>query len=783
MSSREAIALTSAEQARVEQIGQLVAQGAAGVPGLLGLLTERSWSVRREAVRALAAQGQVAAGALCELLRTQRDDEARLAAAVDALVASPVELIEPLTALAHDPNPAVAADAAQVLGRRRNVRAVPVLAGLVRHEDDNVSVAAIEALGRIGGPQALDALVGAAQSGHFFRVFPAIDVLGRCGDPRAIPPLAALASKPMYQLEAARALGHTGESAAVSPLAKSLGHSNAAMLRVTAVALAELLDRHLAHYGNQDAPRAALHRAHVDSATVGRLTRCIPDATHEERLAIAVLLGALGGEEAAAGLRSLLDSSGGVSEAAALSLKRLGKESDQQVREALRAGDSARRQLLLPIVTRVVFQPELVECLKDEDPAVRALACDALGRVGATGAVAPMFELLSDSNRRVVQAAVGAIQSLGSADTRALALHFAAEGSPEVRRRALQILSYFGFPETLPMLLKGVEDPEVATREVSLTGLALLDAPEAVDALLRAASAPEEKIRGAAMRALGQAVRSDPRVERALVSALDDRQAWVRYYACQALGVRAVDGAARRIAALLDDEAGQVRVAAIEALSQLKGPEAHEALATAARGDDPDMQRAALIGLGHSKQPGVLPLLLAAVVSPAPATRLVALSALAGAAPLAALSVLKAAARDADENVRSAALGFLTSLPVPGATAALIELAAVPADRAHVAPLLSVPAEGRVAALFSALQDADDELAATLASALVRLHNAEASGALMRTLSAGPVPARKAAAASLASLHSPAALAALARAAQTDPDAQVRQICGVLLSN
>lgn len=783
MSPRDAIALTSAEQARVQQIGQLVARGPAGVPGLLQLLTERSWSVRREAVRALAAQGEAAAEALCVLLRTQRDDEARLAAAVDALVASPVDLLEPLTALAHDGNPAVAADAAQVLGRRRGARAVPVLAELVAHRDDNVAVAAIEALGRIGGPQALDALVGAAQSGHFFRVFPAIDVLGRCGDPRAIPPLAALSTHSMYQLEVARALGHTGESAAVAPLAKLLGSSNAATLRVAAAALAELLARHLERYGDQDAPRAALHRAHVDAGAVGRLTRCLADATIEERLAIAVLLGALGGEEAAAGLRSLLDSPGPVSEAAASSLKRLGRDSDQQVREALREGDSARRLVLLPIVTRGIFQPELVECLHDEAPEVRALACEALGRVGATGAVGAMFALLADPNRRVVQAAVGAIQSLGSADTQALALKFATTGAPEVRRRALQILSYFGFPEALPLLLAAAGDADPATREVALSGLALLDAPEAVEALLRAAQAPEEKLRGAAMRALGQSVRSEPRIEQALVSALADGQAWVRYYACQALGVRAADGAARRIEALLQDEAGQVRVAAIEALSQLQAPEAHEALRSAAQSGDPDMQRAALIGLGHSKQPGALPLLLAAVASPEPATRLVALSALAGAAPLAALPVLKAAARDRDENVRSAALGFLTSLEVPGATAALIELAAAPAERERIAPLLSVPAEGRVPALYTALQGADDEQAATLASALVRLHTVEAAGALMRTLSAGAVPARKAAAASLASLHSPAALAALARAAQTDPDPQVRQICGVLLSN
>ncbi len=782
MTVREALALTAPEHERIAEVARLTSMGQAGITALLSMLTDRSWAVRREAVRALGTLGTGAVRALCELLRTQRDHEGRIAAAVDALVGSSSDLLAEVSALANDPNPAIVADAAQVLGRRRGARGVPVLAALVAHSDDNVAVAAVEALGRIGGPLAIDALILAAQSGHFFRVFPSIDVLGRCGDPRAIPPLAALASNTFYQLEAVRALGRTGESAAVLPLAHALTHPSEATVRVAAVALADLFARHLERYGNEEAPRAVLNRAGLDSSAVERLIRCLTTASLDERLAIAVLLGAVGGEEAAAGLRSLLDTAGPISEAAARALKRLGKASDQQVREALHGGDSARRQVLLPIVVRGVFQPELVECLQDESPVVRSLACDALARVGATGAVAALFELLADPNRRVVQAAVGAIQSLGSEETQALALRAATSAPPAVRRRALQILGYFGFAEVLPLLIEALGDPEVATREVSVAALALLDAPQALDALLAQSKAHHEKVRGAVMRALGQCVRVDARIEACLLGALDDENAWVRYYACQALGVRRAEAAAPRMERLLEDEAGQVRVAAIEALSHLKAPVAQAALRRSAEGTDHDIQRAALIGLGHSRQAEAVPLLLAAVEDEVPATRLVALSALTDSAPTEALSALKVAARDPDENVRSAALGFLSSLPLPGATAALVELAASPDERERVTQLLSVPAEGLVAGLASALDAADDGLAPLLAAALARLHTAEADQALMRAISRGSVPARKAAAASLASLHSPTAMAALGRAAETDPDVQVRQICGVLLS-
>src|SRR6185295_18652703 len=209
----------------------------------------------------------------CAGLRTQRGDEALIAATVDALVQNTADVLREVAALTGDANPAVVADAAQILGRRRQPGAVPVLTALVTHADDNVAVAAIEALGRIGGPSAVEALISAVQSGNFFRVFPAIDVLGRSGDPRVIAPLAGLLRNPMYLLEAARALGKTAQAAAVAPLASLLSHPSEATLRVAATALAELLARHRERYGGDEAP-ADLLRA--TSAGRGGAARAWP---------------------------------------------------------------------------------------------------------------------------------------------------------------------------------------------------------------------------------------------------------------------------------------------------------------------------------------------------------------------------------------------------------------------------------------------------------------------------------------------------------------------------
>jgi len=777
------LALTEAEQQRLAQAQRLAKAGAAGVPALLGMLSDGSWAVRRAVVGALAEQGASSVAGLCTTLRTQRDDEARIAAAVDALVQNTAEVLSEVSALARAANPAVAADAAQILGRRRQPSAVPILTALVTHADDNVAVSAIEALGRIGGPSAVETLIVAAQSGNFFRVFPAIDVLGRSGDPRAIAPLAALLQNPMYLLEAARALGKTAQAAAVAPLATLLSHASEGTLRVATLALAELHARHLERYGSDEAPAAVLRNTGAGAAAVSRLVRSLSSAAPEEREAIAVILGVIGGDVAAAGLSGLLDPPDAPAALlAAAALERLGKDSDWHVGEALRQGKSARRRVLLPIVTRSSIAVDVAECLTDPDPQVRSLACEALARTAAARHVPALFPLLADASPQVVQAAIGAIQSLGSDETKQLALRAAQAPSPAVRRSGLRILGYFGFPEALPIFVTALSDADPRLVEVALSGLAYLDVPEALEVLLTSARAPLERTRRASVRALGQVSRKDPRVVACLLAAFTDQDAWVRYYACQAAGKLAITDATAAIVELLGDDAGQVRVAAVEALSHLQNDSALAALCGVAEGQEQDLRRAALIGLGMAKRPEGLSRLLEATHSSDPATRLVAISALAESAGPERVSTLARAARDADENVRTAALGFLSSDADPGATGILLDLLSGSPDQARIVGLLSRPSHGRVPGLTAKLAAAQEEEANLCCSLLARLRKPEATSALLQTLSQGPLVTRKAAAVALASLRTPEALAAVKLAAGHDVDARVRQICSILLS-
>ena len=563
------------------------------------------------------------------------------------------------------------------------------------------------------------------------------------------------------------------------------GRASGATVRVAALALKDLYQRHRERFGKDDAIDLAMSAlspgAGGDAGAVRSLLRALGEGDTAEQAAICFVLGVLRDSSAAPQLTDLLNSGPEVGEAAAAALRRLGPQIEDQILKGIRAGDAAQRRALLPLVFSARGTPDVVAALGDSDADVRLLACEALARVGAVTAVSALFPLLADTNPRVTYAALAAIQSLGGHETESLAIAAARSPDPRVRRSALRILAYFGSSLALGDFLTARFDPDERVRESAIQGLPFIDDPRAIEALFVAAKDPIEGTRAAAMRSLGQCT-GDPRVAAYLLAGLRDADAWVRYYACQALGRQAFEPGADAIARLLTDPAGQVRVAAVEALSFLTSDVAVAALKAAAEDPDSDVQRAAIIGLGVGRRAESLPLMLAAAKSTDPSTRLVALSAFAGFRTPEVLHALQAASFDPDESVRTAAIGFLGATPGAPATRALAEMLSAAASHEQVMAALSIHIEGRVAGLVAALEGADDEAAAALTSALARLHRPDATRALVGLMSAPNVAARKAAAGVLAALGTREALAALKRAADEDAEPEVRQICSLLLA-
>ena len=789
--SSSPLVLSSADRERIAEVDALAQPasiggrdsssdpGPAAVAALIAMLTDRSWAVRRAVVAALARLGNAAVEPLTQVLRAKRADEARLAAAVDALSASQGDPVAAMLALidasfGERSEAAVLSDAAQVLGRRQSLLAVPALEKLTAHADDNVALAAIEALGRVGNGAGIDALIAVLHTRSFFRIFPAIDVLGRSGSPRVIGPLVGLLSDPRYALEAARALGRSGDAAAADPLTKLLRRANDSLTRVAAVSLCAIRTRSLELFGSAQALERRLSDGDDPSPVVQRLAQSVAGATPEEQAALCTVLSWLKDESAAAALIELLDTAPA---AAAPALRTLGRESDAQLLSALRQGDSSLRALLLPLVTgRVRSAKDLLPCLDDDDPSVQVLTCNALGRIGDVSVVPRLFELLRGQDPVLSQAAASAIQSLGSPETERLALAAARSSDPLVRRAALRIVAYYGYPQGFDLLIETVRGADDRVREVAIHGLALMDDPRALQEILRISCDQNPRSRAAAMRALGQ-LPEVPKVLLRLRSGLDDQDPWVRYYACQSLGKLGDEGSLEAMLRLVRDPAGQVRVAAVEALARLDAPKAFDALRAAAASTDPDVQRAALLGIGSRRVIEALPLLLAAANSSQPATRLIALSGIAQYSALEVVNALAEAASDSDPSVRDAALGYLCTRTEPAAATALISLLGNPLARDRAIVALSSPSAVRLASVVAALEAADPERAGFLIAVLARMKRPDALAAITSALSLANVYVRRAAAATLAALPSAELRPVLERVALSDPDLEVRRAC------
>jgi HEAT repeat protein len=766
------------EAARLLAVQQLAALGLAGVDPLIEQLTDPSWVVRRSVIAALAQVGPLAVGTLCRLLQVRRDSEARVAAAVDVLSTASGDVDEPiLELLADGQRPAVICDAAAILGRRRSGRAVPALARLTTHDDDNVAVAAIEALGRIGGAAAVDSLVATVQRKHFFRTFPALDVLGRSGQASAVAPLAGLLTDPLYAAEAARALGHTGDERAVTHLVPLLGRAAEGLSRVAAVALCEIDERIRRRHGVVSPVEGLVSAAGLEPGTVAHLAAGVEGAALEEQAALCRILGLVGGD---AGTAALLDLIEVAPQAVAAALPR--GEGGDRVRAKVRLGPSATRLLLLPLLrTLPGGVREATVCLSDPDPAVRVLACEILAREGETAAVEALFERLGDEDPGVVHAAVGALQSLGTPETEERAVRAAASADPRVRHGALRILGFFGRAEGVGVLLQAASSTDDRAREIALAGLALSDDARGLQALLDAAAHPRAKTRAAAVRAMGNCP-VEATTSKALQSALQDTDAWVRYYAVQALGRRREDHVVDALLALLSDPAGQVHVAVIDALARMRGEAAATALRTAASASDPDVRRAALVGLGSGQRTDALPLLLEAATSPDASTRNAAASAIAAFESPRVVPALLRLASDPDAAVSAAAVNFLAERPGVAASQALLELVSHEGHRDRVVEILRHPRVGRVVLVVAALQNADERRAPLLASILAGRSHPDAEAALLATLYGGGVQARRAAAAALVGPRSAESEAALEHAAVADDDLEVRRLCTVALA-
>lgn len=203
-------------------------------------------------VRFRATLDEPTAAPRAELIELLRGDPAPgvREGATWALVQQGPGAVDAVLAQLGDPDPGVRQQMAHVLGKFADARATPALIRLLDDPDADVAAKAAFALGQIGGPDAAAALAGALGRGGAAQRAVVVTALGGLGADATDLLVAALADPDAgVRADAAEALGHLEDPAAVDALAAAAADQVDDVAVLALMALGSLVDR-----GTDDVP-------------------------------------------------------------------------------------------------------------------------------------------------------------------------------------------------------------------------------------------------------------------------------------------------------------------------------------------------------------------------------------------------------------------------------------------------------------------------------------------------------------------------------------------------
>lgn len=715
----------------LHQIAALLRQGT--------LLTETItdfWSphepIHERARNALPTYGAVVIGPLLGSLRSipllTKEQREKLPLILETIGPS---IIPGLVRHGNDSHEYVRSIVVAALGQLRALETAPLVAALARDPSEVVRASAVEALGLLGARQSgpARALPGRARDAARRRMERYFSWRKRQppAPPRdpvemAVSTLeSALADlSPAVRIQAARALGRIGSSAAVvAPRLIGLLKEADETIRCEAA--------------------TALGQVEGDvTSTVQALVDLLSEASAPVKTAAARALGAMktGAAAAVPALVPLLqDGDESVRGAAALAIAELGPLSGSATGalvEGLSSPDNVVRAQTAEALGTIGASAEdaataLVRAAGDDNDRVRSKAVEALGKIGdsaATVAVPCLIRALRDQDNGIIALAAEALGQMGQSADGAIPALVRSLGhkSTEVRRGAAQALGELG-----------------------------VVAATARPALEKAAHDDDGAVRAQAIRALGAIGGSTPTPGAVGLAWLQDRDPVVRAAAVESLGRSSEPSEAmlQALMLLLDDANDQVKIEATKVLPNLLGPTPAviDGLCRQLLGDDNDWVQVhaalALGKLGSAAAAAGGPLLRAAQTGEA-GVREQAMRAIAKIQPPETAEAFVAGLKDSSGDVRTvASAGWMNAKSIPDqAIPALIEAlrdpeVSVRANCAHALARLDVMPPAAIPSLIECTADANDGLRM---NAAIALKNAPAPqvAEVMRRLLADP---------------------------------------------
>lgn len=750
---------------------------AAAVAGVGAL----DWKIRRAAVETLqrtASRDDLEH--LIQSLRRDHHDINVLSSALQVLISADIDIAPALIQLLSDPDANLRMHAALALGQLNSHEAVGSLIERLTDDDHNVRFHAIEALGRLGAPDAVEPLAGIAASGDFFLAFAAIDALGKTDDARVVARLTALLGDDGLRAAVIDTLAQLGDEDSVGPL---VGQLNEGVAEAPAVAAA--LERIYWRY-EEDYQAGAQIAAAVRSAVTAAGTATLSGAVARRAAPLRALVTVLGwiGREALPALLTVVDDAD-IQATLDTALVSIGADAVDPLLEQLEHGSREARLVAVSVLGRLgatrALEP-LAGALAAADAELAAAAAGSIAALGDPRALDSLLPLFAHPRASVRQAAISGVNAIGADATAARIHERLTDHDPRVRECAIRVAGYFGFADAEDAILEATSDEHEDVRRAAIDQLPMLRSARAVPSLVTALVHDTPRNRAAAAHALSLV--DDPATEQPLLLALEDTDAWARYFAAGSLGRRRIEDAAEPLAHVaLHDAATHVRIAALHALAALQAPRLTGIAATMVREADPDLAAAALTALSSATGPRVDDLLEEAVRSSNVAARIPAAQAIAARPARRSAEALGWAALVAEpRELRSVAIEGLRRLARSASSeamqAAVTALLALGAERSThddaLAAIVTLP-ETAVDVVAGVLASGSPALRLASVEALARMRHRRASDALGRALE-DPSPAvRSAAVAAFGRLGTPRAADTVAAMQNDDPDEGVRR--------
>jgi len=317
---------------------------------------------------------------------------------------------------------------------------------------------------------------------------------------------------------------------------------------------------------------------------------------------------------------------------------------------------------------------------------VKCAAIIGVGRAGTVADLPTLFEALGDQDVRLRGSAVEALTLMDGKDVTAAIAAKAKTAGPEMKPALLQALARRADKSTAPIFVAAADDADDAVKVEALRGLGVVGDASAVPLLLKVA-ATTGKPQEIARESLGRVKGED--VDKALLTAMDEKDPKVKVEVVHALAMRHVTAATPALLKAAEDTDAGVRNEAFKALGAAGGTDSLAAVSALLAKTQDDGSRGeaakALVNIARrdaDTEKRAEPILAAMTSATGPAKfSLMGVLGLIGGQK--SLEAIRAAVKDTDEKTKDAAIRALADWPDAAAAADLLDVAKTAANEAH----------------------------------------------------------------------------------------------------